>query len=97
MIDVAQLIVKRLPHLEAIELNCDKAELITMFEIFIDGLSRLSFVALSGCADIDSIYENKLLMCSLLIRFVRMEMSIANWKKNTFHLVIIQSNHQLLY
>jgi hypothetical protein len=84
LINLAHLIVERLPHLEAIQVNSDNIELIGMASIFINGLSKLSFVALSGCLEIASIYQKEITLCNSNTRSYRMEISIANNEETLF-------------
>jgi hypothetical protein len=84
LINLAHLIVERLPHLEAIQVNSDNIELIEMASIFINGLSKLSFVALSGCLEIASIYQKEITLCNSNTRSYRMEISIANNEETLF-------------
>ena len=77
LINLSHLIVERLPYLEVIEMNGDlqQIELIEMTSIFINGLSKLSFVTLSGFDEIYLIYEKKITLCNSNTRSLRMEMS----------------------
>lgn len=75
LINFANLIVDRLPHLEVIELNSNAVELIEMVSIFINGLSKLSFLAISGSAHVHTIYHKQITICNSNARSFRMEMS----------------------
>ena len=70
-------IIERLPYLEVIELHgrLQQVELIKMVSMLINGLSKLSFVALSGSDEIHSIYKNDITLFNLNTRSFRMEMS----------------------
>ncbi len=81
--NLAHLIVDRLPYLEAIQLNMNDVELIEMASIFINGLSKLSFVALSGSTDIYSVYQKEITLCNSNTRAFRMEMSNEGINSNT--------------
>ena len=83
LINLAHLIVERLPHLQAIELHSGNVELIEMASIFINGLSKLSFVALSGCVEIYKIYQKEITLWNSNTRSFRMEMSTAGIKQDT--------------
>ena len=60
LINFAHLIVERLPYLQAVEVNSRNVELIEMAPILINGLSKLSFVALSGNLETHSNYQEKI-------------------------------------
>ena len=47
-IDIASLIVKRLPNLEMIELNCCNRQVSKTLHILINGLPRLNFIIFHG-------------------------------------------------
>ncbi len=78
LINIAYLIVERLPHLQVIELNGITCELVEMSHILINGLSKLNFLTLSGGHENGSkfglIYEGKLRdLQNSNTRFFRME------------------------
>ena len=77
LIDLAHLIVDRFPHLEAFDLHCGEAEFTDMASILINGLSKLSLVALSGQLDIYSIYFKTITLFDPNTRSSRMKMSAA--------------------
>ncbi len=60
MINIACSIVERLLHLEVIELHGIGCQLVEMAHIFINELSKLSFLTLDGSLDHGKIYEKKL-------------------------------------
>ncbi len=47
-IDIAYLIVKQLPHLEIIELNCCNSEVPETLHILMNGLTKLNFIIFQG-------------------------------------------------
>jgi hypothetical protein len=47
-IDIACLIVKQLPHLEIIELNCFNKEVPETLHILMNGLPKLNFIIFHG-------------------------------------------------
>jgi hypothetical protein len=59
-INIASLIVERLYHLQIIELNGMKDQLIQMAHILINGLSKLNFLTFIGSLQEGKIYEKKL-------------------------------------
>ena len=86
LINLGYRIIERLPYLEVIEMNgCfQQVELIKMASMLINGLSKLSFVALSGSGDIHYIHrENDITLFNSNTRFFRMEMSYANINRET--------------
>ena len=52
-----------------------QVDLIKMASILINGLSKLSFIALSGSDEIHSVYKNDITLFDLNTRSFRMEMS----------------------
>jgi len=59
-INIASLIVERLNHLQIIELNGMKDQLIQMANILINGLTKLNFLTFIGSLQEGKIYEKKL-------------------------------------
>jgi len=47
-IEIASLIVKQLPHLEIIELNCFNSEVPETLHILMNGLPKLNFIIFHG-------------------------------------------------
>ena len=78
LINLSHLIVERLPYLEVIEINGDIQQ-IEMTSIFINGLSKLSFVTLSGFDEIYFVYEKEIILCNSNTRSFRMEMSTGGF------------------
>lgn len=65
LINIAHLIVDRLPRLQVIELECGDDEVVEMAQILIDGLVKLNFVTLHVCMTYGSSYEKELrALCS---------------------------------
>ena len=76
LIDIAYLIVERLPHLQVIELNGGNDELIEMLHIFIKGLLKLTFAILCGRYQEGSSYEKQIRsLCNSNTRSFRTEVS----------------------
>ena len=77
LINLGYRIVRLLPYLEVIEMHGrrQQVELIKMASILINGLSKLSFIALSGSDEIHSVYKNDITLFDLNTRSFRMEMS----------------------
>jgi hypothetical protein len=48
MIGIASLIVKQLPHLQIIELNCHDSQVPETLHILMNGLSKLTFLTFNG-------------------------------------------------
>ena len=85
-INLGYRIVRLLPYLEVIEMHGRRkqVDLIKMASILINGLSKLSFVALSGSGDIHYIHrENDITLFNSNTRFFRMEMSYENINRET--------------
>lgn len=76
-INLGYRIVRLLPYLEVIEMHGRRkqVDLIKMASILINGLSKLSFIALSGSDEIHSVYKNDITLFDLNTRSFRMEMS----------------------
>jgi hypothetical protein len=60
MLPLAYLIVQRLPYLQVIELDGNDNQLIEMSHIFINNLSKLTFLTLFGCQKHAQLYNRKL-------------------------------------
>ena len=84
-INLGYRIVRLLPYLEVIEMHGRRkqVELIKMASILINGLSKLSFIALSGSDEIHSVYKNDITLFDLNTRSFRMEMSYENFNGET--------------
>lgn len=85
LINLGQFILERLPYLEVIEIHgCrQQIELIEMAFILINGLSKLSFIALSGFKEICLIYEKRITLFNSNTRHCRMEMITQCYYGNT--------------
>ncbi|CAF2849983.1 unnamed protein product [Rotaria sp. Silwood2] len=59
LINIAYLIVERLPHLQVIELN-GTSELAEISRILINGLSKLNFLTIGGCIKYGKLYDKQL-------------------------------------
>ena len=70
LIDIAHLIVELLPHLQVIELDGDNDEVIEMLHIFINGLSKLTFVLRCGCYQQGPSYEKHIFYWIILMLIV---------------------------
>ncbi|CAF4094562.1 unnamed protein product [Rotaria sp. Silwood2] len=60
LINIAYLIVERLPHLQAILLDSNSNQFIKISHILINGLSKLNFLTIIGCIKYGKLYEKKL-------------------------------------
>ncbi len=49
LINISYLIIKRLPHLQVIELHSINRQVIKMSHILINGLEKLNFLTIDGC------------------------------------------------
>ncbi|CAF5148291.1 unnamed protein product [Rotaria sp. Silwood1] len=60
LLNIAYLIVDRLPDLKIIELHGYDDKLIDMSHIFINSLSKLTFITISGCYKHGKLYDKRL-------------------------------------
>ena len=85
LINLSYLIIERLPYLEVIEMNghLQQIEVIEMAFVLINGLSKLSFITLSGLCEIDLIYQKTITLFSSNISSFRMEMATESLNGKT--------------